>query len=303
MRVLLKIHDKNEPEKWTHMELAFDMNEIENIKSIELTVSHKLGEQPELREETQFNKLSTDEKIVKHSITQGQFQQIKYYTRDRVQNTVYEQNLAQARMYHTNEIDFIEPIMNFSKPFQTDEISVLDDDNSTTGPKTSRRTSITSHKRTKSSNAVFSDAPDVYKIRTGVRNSNCFGRRSYPYKLYQANRLTTRLNMHSNKIIPHDVMKAYDPELFDVIYDRIKNETGQTTITDDLWNRYAAVVGKEREGSTDGSSRSHSIVLVRSAKRSQCESPRSQTSDSPKSPFKDEKQYDEQHPQDHGWRM
>ena len=152
--------------------------------------------------------------------------------------------------------------------------------------------------------SVSKDAPDVYKIQTPVRNSNCFGRRSFPYKLYHQNKSGARLSRYQNKIIPHHVMQQYDPDLYDIIYDRIKQESGETVITDELWNKFAEIVGKEREGSTDESSRSHSIILVRSSNRSQCQSPRSPMSESPKSPLKDERQYDiQQSPQKNDWEM
>ena len=83
------------------------------------------------------------EEVAKRSKRQGQLQQIKYYSKDRAPRTKYDENLAQAKSYHTGEINFTEPIMNFTKPLHTEEISVLDDDNSTTGPKNSRRTSLT----------------------------------------------------------------------------------------------------------------------------------------------------------------
>ena len=305
MRVLLKIHDRNEPEKWTHLELAFDMNQIDSIQSIELTVSHKLGEEPELCEETQFNKNTMAQEIVKRTKRQGQLQQIKYYSKERVPRTKYEENLAQAKTYHTHEINFMDPIMNFSKPFQTGETSILDDDNSTTGPKNSRRTSVTSFNKSKAVKGIFKESPGVYRIKTGVRNSNCFGRRSFPYKLYPQSKSSSRLNRYQNKIIPADVMKEEDPILYEEICDRIKQEgVGETEITESLWNKVADQIGREKEGSTDESSRSHSITLVRSANRSTGQSPRSPMSESPKSPMKDEAQYDTpESPREHDWNI
>ena len=284
------MHDKNQPESWSFLEISYDIKAMENIpQSAELLVEHKVGEKPTIQEETKFK----GDELQKKKRLEGTFQSIKYYTDNEKERSKYEQNLLDAKTFHKNEINLEEPIVNYSRPHVNEDSvsSVLRDDSSTTGPKTSRRTSTVNTIKTRKSKFT-KDSHDVYKIPTKMSNSNCYGKRGCPYKLYQRDSDSSKLNKHSSVISQKD-LKKYDPQLYDSIMNKINQENKNGAVdTPQMWKHIAHLVGKEREGSTDGSSLSHSITIVRTGKRSEGNSPRSLTGDSPRSPLKQEESND-----------
>ena len=160
MRILLKIHDKNN-DTITYTEIMYAFSHVNEIpQSIELCVTHKVGEKVEVSDQMKSLK-----SLVRTSEGEDEvFKRIYYSPKENQQPDTFAQNLKSARKYHRNDINFIEPIMNFNKP--VDNSSILTD-NSTTGPLTSRTSAITVIKRivTKS---ITRNSPDTYKIQSKI---------------------------------------------------------------------------------------------------------------------------------------
>ena len=212
---------------------------------------------------------------------QGQFISVRYNDEQTQLVNAYQHNLTEAKMYHKNEINFMDPIMNFSKPYVGDDTSILRDDNSTTGPKTSRRTSIKSVVKPRR-NLITKDAHDVYRVDP---LKTLYGQRNYPYKLYPKAKGNMALNRQKHSYLPQDAIMQNDPNFHKVIMDKVMEIYGNVVqVTDEMWNRAVTMVLEQREDSRGSSSQSHSITLIRSSNRSETAS---QVSLSPKSPMKD----------------
>ena len=278
MRIMFKIGDLNTPEKWAFMEIDIAINTINDVpESVVLEYQHKLHEEAKIEETTTFRN------NIKHRATkkQGQYFTVSYTDEQKQELSTYQRNLQQAKMYHKNEINFMEPIMNFSKPYVEDDTSILRDDNSTTGPKTSRRTSIKSLVKPKR-NLITTDARDVYRVDP---QKTLYGQRNYPYKLYPKAKGHIALNRQKHSYLPQEAIMRNDPNFHKIIMDKIMETYGNINqVTEEMWNRAVTLVLEQREESRGSSSQSHSITLIRSGNRSETAS---QGSLSPKSPMKE----------------
>ena len=152
MRILLKIHDKNN-DTITYTEIMYAFSHANEIpQSIELCVTHKMGEKVEVSDQ-----MKTLKSLVRTSEEDEVFKRIYYSPKENQQMDTFAQNLKSAKEYHRNDINFIEPIMNFNKP--VDNSSILTD-NSTTGPLTGRTSAISVIKPTVTK-SITRNSPNV----------------------------------------------------------------------------------------------------------------------------------------------
>ena len=258
MRILLKIHDKNN-DTITYTEIMYAFSHVSEIpQSIELCVTHKVGEKVKVSDQMKSLK-----PLARTSEEDEVFKRIYYSPKQNRQPDIFAQNLKSARKYHRNDINLIEPIMNFNKPLE-DSSNLTD--HSTTGPVTSRTSAITVQPTVNKS--ITRTSPNIYKIQSRNRNANSYGQINCPYRLYPRKSNSIFINKHKNTIIPPDVMKKMDPTLYQEINDRIIHENPQyesesSEMPSMLWNRYGLMIGKEKEGdSVENSSKSHSITLM-----------------------------------------
>ena len=287
MRILLKVHDKNN-DTVTYTEIMYAFNNINEIpQSIELCVTHRIGEKIQVTEQTKSlkNLVRTTEgedvfKRIYYSPNTIENQQLENFsqnlktTKENQQLNNFAQNLKAAQECHRNDINFMEPIMNFNKP--VNDNSSIWTDNVNTGVVTNRTSAITV--RTTPIKSMTRDSPDIYKIQSRNRNSNSYGQINCPYRLYPRTTDSLFINKHKNSIIPLKVMQKMDPQLYQEIHKRIADDYPEygdesVVIPSSIWNKYGLIIGKEKEGgSSDGNSQSHSITLMTRSNRTCTES-------------------------------